>query len=124
MRDRFGHRMYDKVRSSSPVAAAAAAAATTAAGGVSPNEAQLAAMLENAKNSSWRENLSNAHDAQGRFMLPGVRHVDDDENDEDDAPEYVRRINARSREILRDEGERRERERRDEADPWRTKFWR
>jgi hypothetical protein len=113
--------MDDKVRSSSPVAAAA----TTAAGGVTPNEAQLAAMLENAKNSSWRENLSNAHDAQGRFMLPGVRHVDDDDDDdEDDEPEYVRRINARSREILRDEGERRERERRDEADPWRTKFWR
>ena len=122
MRDRLDHRMESKVRSSSSVAGAAAAAATTAAGGVTPNEAQLAAMLENAKNSSWRENLINAHDAQGRFMLPVVRHVDDD--DDDDAPEYVRRINARSREILRDEGERRERERRDEADPWRTKFWR
>ena len=120
MRDRFDHRMESKVRSSSSVAGAAAAAATTAAGGVTPNEAQLAAMLENAKNSSWRDNLRNAHDAQGRFMLPG-RHVDDDI---DDAPEYVRRINARSREILRDERERREREGRDEADPWRTRFWR
>ena len=106
MRDRFDPRM-DKVRSSSPVAA------TTSE--VTPNEARLVAMIENAKNSSWRENLINAHDAQGRFMLPVVRHVDDD--DDDDAPEYVRRINARSREILRDEGERRERERRDEADP-------
>jgi hypothetical protein len=113
LRDRFEPRM-DKVGSSSSVVAATA---TTSE--VTPNEAQLAAMLENAKNSSWRDNLRNAADAQGRFMLPG-REVDDD----DGAPEYVRRINARSREILRDEGERRERERRDESDPWRTRFWR
>jgi hypothetical protein len=101
LRDRFDPRM-DKVRSSSPVAA------TTSE--VTPNEARLVAMIENAKNSSWRDNLRNACDAQGRFMLP-LRDVDDDK------PEFMRRINARSREIMRDERERREMERRDEADP-------
>lgn len=33
------------------------------------NEAMLAAMLENARNSSWRENLDNAVDAHEHFML-------------------------------------------------------
>ncbi|EJK56164.1 hypothetical protein THAOC_24002, partial [Thalassiosira oceanica] len=36
-----------------------------------PEEAQLRAMLENARESTWRENLENAADAQGRFMMPG-----------------------------------------------------
>lgn len=39
--------------------------------GVTPHEAQLVAMLENAKSSSWQQNLRNAADAQDRFMLPG-----------------------------------------------------
>ena len=69
---------------------------------VSLEEAQLAAMLENAKNSTWQENLRNASDAQDRFMLPN----------EDDGigmtPEYVKKIHDRSQEILRDEERKRE----------------
>ena len=70
---------------------------------VSLEEAQLAAMLENAKKSTWQENLRNASDAQDRFMLP---------NNEDDGngttPEYVKKIYDRSQEILRDEERKRE----------------
>jgi hypothetical protein len=85
----------------------------------SMNEAQLAAMVENAKSSSWQENLHNASDAQQRFMLPG-RDIDNDV----DTPEYVKRIDERSQEILREDIERRERERQEESDPSRTRFWR
>lgn len=81
---------------------------------VTPQEAQLAAMLENAKQSSWQENLRNANDAQQRFMLPG-RDVDEGK----DAPEYVKRIDERSGEILREEKERLEKE----NDPSKTRFW-
>lgn len=68
---------------------------------VSLEEAQLTAMLENAKNSTWQENLRNASDAQDRFMLPN-------EDDGIGTPEYVKKINDRSQEILRDEERRRE----------------
>mmetsp|Transcript_24821 Transcript_24821/g.53554 ORF Transcript_24821/g.53554 Transcript_24821/m.53554 type:complete len:158 (+) Transcript_24821:200-673(+) len=85
---------------------------------VTPQEAQLAAMLENAKKSSWQENLRNANDAQQRFMLPG-RDVDEGR----DAPEYVRRIDERSGEILRNDKERLEKDEANENDPSKTKFW-
>jgi hypothetical protein len=68
----------------------------------------------------------NASDAQGRFMLPGMR-IDADSDrghDDDTTPEYVRRIDVRSREMMRDERRRREEERKEEDDPTRTRFWR
>jgi len=86
---------------------------------VTQNEAQLAAMLENAKNSTWRDNLRNASDAQQRFMLPG-RDIDEGKG----APEYLNRINKRSKEILKDVNEKRKKEREDENDPSKTRFWR
>mmetsp|Transcript_8846 Transcript_8846/g.16436 ORF Transcript_8846/g.16436 Transcript_8846/m.16436 type:complete len:156 (+) Transcript_8846:69-536(+) len=86
---------------------------------VTPRNAQLAAMLENAKNSSWQQNLHNAADAQQRFMLPGQ-----DVDGGNDAPEYVRRIDERSEEIIREEEEKRAREKEDENNPTRTRFWR
>ncbi len=85
----------------------------------SRNEAQLVAMVENAKSSSWQDNLRNASDAQQRFMLPG-RDVDNGA----DTPEYVKRIDERSQAMLREEIERREKERLDEDDSTRTRFWR
>lgn len=80
---------------------------------VTRNEAQLAAMVENAKKSSWQENLHNAADAQHRFMLPG-RDVDDG----NDTPEYVKNIDKRSEEILS-----KEKERRNDTQS-ETRFWR
>ncbi len=85
----------------------------------SRNEAQLAAMVENAKSSSWQDNLRNASDAQQRFMLPG-RDIEDGT----DTPEYVKRIDERSQEILRKDIERREKERQEASDPTTTRFWR
>mmetsp|Transcript_54095 Transcript_54095/g.131298 ORF Transcript_54095/g.131298 Transcript_54095/m.131298 type:complete len:207 (-) Transcript_54095:79-699(-) len=40
--------------------------------------ARLQAMIENAQQSSFQENIANATFAQERFMLPGRYHPDDD----------------------------------------------
>jgi hypothetical protein len=82
---------------------------------LSPQEAKLSAMIENARNSSWRENLENAVDAHERFVLPN-RNVDEGK----EVPQYVRNIDERSRELLKEEEERREKMK----DPERTWFWR
>lgn len=57
-------------------------------------EAQLQAMIENAHNSTWQENLDNAMQAQKRFMLPNRRHSE---------PAFLKKIEQRSREILEEE---------------------
>ncbi|KAL7495081.1 hypothetical protein ACHAWT_003613 [Skeletonema menzelii] len=85
---------------------------------VTPQEAQLAAMLENAKNSSWQDNLRNAADAQVRFMLPG-RDVDEG----NEKPEYIKRIVDRSEEILLEDKARKEKEIEESNDPHRSRFW-
>lgn len=59
-------------------------------------EARLIAMLENAKESSWQQNLENAVDAQNQFMLP---------NQQQENPDFIGRINKRSLEILRKQHE-------------------
>jgi len=79
------------------------------------NEAQLSAMVQNAKNSSWQENLRNAADAQERFMLPG-KNVDDDS---DKVPEYISNISKRSEEII----ETKKREKELKNDQSMTRFW-
>jgi hypothetical protein len=56
-------------------------------------EAQLQAMIENAHNSTWQENLDNALEAQKRFMLPNRRHSE---------PAFLKKIEQRSREILKE----------------------
>ncbi|KAK1749266.1 hypothetical protein QTG54_001205 [Skeletonema marinoi] len=91
---------------------------TTSAGEVTPQEAQLAAMLENAKNSSWQDNLRNAADAQERFMLPG-RDVDEG----NEKPEYIKRIVDRSEEILQEDKARKEKEIEESKDPFTSRFW-
>jgi hypothetical protein len=80
---------------------------------ISLHEAQVQAMIENARNSSWRQNLENAVDAQERFVLPNRQHVKD-------VPEYVQRIDERSKEILTVQQERNDKE----ADEKSTRFWR
>jgi hypothetical protein len=91
---------------------------STPSADVTPQEAQLAAMLENAKNSSWQDNLRNAADAQLRFMLPGQ---DVDEGKE--KPEYIKRIVDRSEEILNEDKARKEKEIEESKDPFQSRFW-
>ena len=75
-------------------------------------EARMIAMVKEAKENSWQENLENAASAQDRFMLPGrVR----------DSPEFMSKIDQRSMKILKDQHEQIDREKADE-DPY-TKFW-
>ena len=56
------------------------------------DEARLIAMLENAKESSSKENVENAVNAQEQFMLPG-RHRN--------VPKFMDKIDRRSLEILK-----------------------
>ena len=83
---------------------------------MSLDEARLIAMLENAKESSWQENVNNAVDAHEQFMLPGRNRKE---------PKFMDRIEQRSMEILRnhhdkiDEEERRKREEEEGT----TSFW-
>lgn len=59
----------------------------------SREEMRLKAMVENALKSSWQENLSNAFDAQERFMLPGRDHGGD--------PKFLKKIDKRADEMLK-----------------------
>ena len=88
-----------------------------AIGGTTPQEAQLRAMLEN---------LENAADAHGRFMLPGRPGGGGGGKPGDGGtPEYVRRIEERSEEILRREDDERRRKAEDERHGrTETRFWR
>jgi hypothetical protein len=85
---------------------------------MSLDEARLIAMLENAKESSWRENVENAIDAQEQFMLPGRGRKE---------PKFMDSIEERSVEILRNHHEKideEERERREEEEEENTtSFW-
>lgn len=85
---------------------------------MSVGEARLIAMLENAKESSWQENVENAIDAQEQFMLPGRNRKE---------PKFMDKIEERSMEILRnqhdklDEEERIKRKNKEEEGS--TNFW-
>jgi hypothetical protein len=91
---------------------------STPSADVTPQEAQLVAMLENAKNSSWQDNLRNAADAQARFILPG-RDVDEGK----ETPEYIQKIVDRSEEILKEDKARMEKEIEESKDPYKSRFW-
>ena len=91
---------------------------STPSANVTPQEAQLVAMLENAKNSSWQDNLRNAADAQARFILPG-RDVDEGK----ETPEYIQKIVDRSEEILKEDKARMEKEIEESKDPYKSRFW-
>ncbi|CAB9514150.1 expressed unknown protein [Seminavis robusta] len=59
----------------------------------SREELRLRAMVENALNSTSRENLDNAFHAQERFMLPGRDHGGD--------PKFVTKIDRRCDELMK-----------------------
>ncbi len=74
-------------------------------------EARLRAMIENAQTSSWQENLDNAASAQDQFMLPGRPHV---------TPDFMTKIDQRSLEIMKEQHEEIEREKKRKAT---TRIW-
>ena len=61
---------------------------------ITMDEARLIAMLENAKESSWQQNLENAVHAQEQFMLPGRQR---------DTPKFMDEIDDRSIVILKNQ---------------------
>lgn len=76
----------------------------------------MRAMIENAKESSWQENLANALDAHERFVLPGQQGQAQ--------PEFVDKIVERSDRMIEEQRHRqREKERkRQEAGGGHEKF--
>eukprot|EP00977_Amphora_coffeiformis_P025831 scaffold22432_cov168-Amphora_coffeaeformis.AAC.11 len=79
---------------------------------MSVEEARLRAMIENAKESTWKENLENAAAAHANFMLPGR---------DNEMPKFMANVDRKSQEILREDQTRMEKEklRRDTV----TRFW-
>ena len=75
-------------------------------------EARLRAMIENAQTSSWQENLDNAASAQEHFMLPGRSHP---------TPDFMTKIDQRSLEIMKEQHEALEREKK--RKPTTTRIW-
>eukprot|EP00536_Pseudo-nitzschia_multiseries_P008086 jgi/Psemu1/19558/gm1.19558_g len=70
---------------------------------LSPEEAKLMAMVEHAKESSWRENIQTAVNAQEQFMVPGRRPRETNSN-------FLENMEERTHEILRKQRQRREKE--------------
>ena len=79
---------------------------------MSAEEARLRAMVENAKESTWKENLDNAAAAHANFMLPGRSNG---------MPDFMANIDRKSQEILKEDQNRiaKEKLRRDTV----TRFW-
>ena len=105
---------------------------TNATSDASPSrdEALVRAMIQNAKESSWQENLRNAVMAQERFVLPerqlaritdGVEHGESKEANPRDL--FVQKIVARSDRWLQEqhaEQARRQKQQRDDAESFST----
>jgi hypothetical protein len=68
---------------------------------MSHEQARLRAMIENAKESTWQENLENAAKAQANFMLPGRSK---------EVPDFMANIEQRSMDIMKKQQEEMERE--------------
>lgn len=93
---------------------------------ISLQEAQLRAMIENARESTWQQNLENAVTAHRRFMLPGREH-NNNNNDESGRQQrqaeeqLVANIEQRSVQILKQQELEMEREKKRKATV--TRFW-
>ena len=72
---------------------------------ISIDDARLHAMVKNAKETSWRENLDNAASAQEHFMLPGIPNT---------YPKFMSKVDNKSVEILKNQHEKIDREKSDE----------
>jgi hypothetical protein len=83
-------------------------------------QARLRAMIENAKSSTWQENLNNALVAQEKFMLGNERGEKN--------PKFMKEIDQRSHQLMEEQQEKIQQEMKDnQEDPKRrqttTKFW-
>mmetsp|Transcript_4858 Transcript_4858/g.6324 ORF Transcript_4858/g.6324 Transcript_4858/m.6324 type:complete len:126 (+) Transcript_4858:1-378(+) len=74
---------------------------------MSRNEAILHAMIQNAKESDWRTNLSNASLAHHRFVLPGQHpsHEQGSEKHKQEEDEFVRKLMERSDRVMEEQRE-------------------
>ena len=62
---------------------------------ISREEARVRAMIENAKESDWKQNLSNAIEAQHQFMLPA------NSKRSMDKPDFIKKIDRRTDEMMK-----------------------
>jgi len=70
---------------------------TTTSRPMSYEEARVRAMVENARKSSWRQNLSNAIEAQERFMQPPGRAPSTQRTENS---KFVNRIDRRAEQMI------------------------
>lgn len=80
------------------------------------DEARLIAMLENAKESSFKDNLENAYHAQEQFVLPGRQRKE---------PKFMDKIEQRSKEIIQNQHDKldEEKRKREEEGENTTTYW-
>ena len=62
---------------------------------VSRETARVRAMIENAKESDWKQNLSNVIEAQHQFMLPN------DSKKSLQQPDFIKKIDRRTDEMMK-----------------------
>ena len=62
---------------------------------ISREETRVRAMIENAKESDWKQNLSNAIEAQHQFMLPA------ESKRSMDKPDFIKKIDRRTDEMMK-----------------------
>ena len=74
--------------------------------------ARLRAMIENAKESNWKENLDNAAAAHANFMLPGR---------DNGIPEFMANVDKKTQQIIKEDQNRIEKEKLRRATG--TRFW-
>ena len=72
----------------------------------SREEFRLQAMVENALQSTWKENLDNAFDAQERFMLPGRFNNNNKNQQGEDQPKFAQKIEQRCEELWKQQEKR------------------
>jgi hypothetical protein len=83
------------------------------------DEAMLRAMIENAKSSTWQENIENASMAQSRFMLPGSSSSG---SEKDHQERFIKDISQRRDEMMEREKNRKriEKERVERFSTWKS----
>ena len=68
---------------------------TTSTTQISRETARVRAMIENAKESDWKQNLSNVIEAQHQFMLPN------DSKKSLQQPDFIKKIDRRTDEMMK-----------------------
>jgi hypothetical protein len=87
---------------------------------LTPEAARVRAMIDNAKESTWRENLSNAAEAHRHFVLPPGHVNNDSRKPSRETSNLLRNIEKRSEKLLQEQQRELERQSKRKLT---TRFW-